>query len=55
MSLTDLIEGVALNALEGKAAITDPRTLASIDQLRDVYGLKLTAEDAYKYPESESE
>ena len=55
MSLADLVEGVMLHALEGKAAITDPSTLAAIDQLRDVYGLKLTAEDAHKYPDPEGE
>lgn len=51
MSLADLIEGVVLHALEGKAALHDPETLKTIDTLRSVYGLELTATDSHKHPE----
>ena len=51
MSLADLIEGVLLHALEGKAAIHDGDALAAIENLRKVYGLELTAADAHKNPE----
>ena len=46
VSLGDLVEGIALHAFEGKAPFT-PGTLAKIEQLRDVYGLALTAADAH--------
>ena len=46
MSLGDLVEGIALHAFEGKTPFT-PETLAKIEQLRDVYGLALTAADAH--------
>ncbi len=51
MSLADLVEGLLLHALEGKAAITDPPTLDVIGQLKGVYGLQLTAADSHKHPE----
>ena len=53
MSLADLIEGLLLHALEGKAAIDDEATFAAIDRLRDVYGLGLTAADCHKHPEED--
>lgn len=53
MSLADLIEGLLLHALEGKAAIRDEDALAAIENLRKVYGLELTAGDAHKNPESD--
>lgn len=52
MSLADLLEGLVLHALEGKAAITDEDTLRAIDRLREVYGLELTAADSHKNPEA---
>lgn len=55
MSLADLIEGVMLNALEGKVAFTEPSTITAIAQLREVYGLELTSEDAHTYPEPEGQ
>jgi hypothetical protein len=54
MSLADLVEGLLLNAIEGKAAITDRSTLDAIDQLRNVYGLDLTAEDSHQHPDADS-
>lgn len=46
LSLGDLVEGIALHALEGKTPFT-PETLAKIEQLKDVYGLTMTASDAH--------
>ena len=46
LSLGDLVEGIALHAFEGTTPFT-AETLAKIGQLRDVYGLALTAADAH--------
>ncbi|MFI0449583.1 hypothetical protein [Actinomadura sp. 6N118] len=46
MSLGDLVEGIALHAFEGKAPFS-PETLGKIEQLKEVYGLTLTAADAH--------
>jgi hypothetical protein len=46
ISVGDLVEGIALHAFEGKTPFS-PDTLAKIRQLRDVYGLSLTAADAH--------
>ena len=50
MSVGDLVEGIALHAFEGKAPFS-PETLAKIEQLRDVYGLTLTAADSHTQEE----
>ena len=50
MSLADLVEGLLLHGLEGKSAITDETTLESIQQLRQIYGLELTADDSHQHP-----
>ena len=42
ISLGDLLEGIVLHSFEGKAAFGE-ETLARIEQLKDVYGLKLDA------------
>jgi hypothetical protein len=47
LSLGDLVEGIVLHAFEGKTPFGPP-TLAKIGQLREVYGLELTAADAHK-------
>ena len=47
MSLGDLLEGVLLNAFEGKDAFSSA-TLERIGMLKDLYGLKLTAADAHQ-------
>ena len=52
MSLADLLEGLLLHALEGKAALTDEETLGAIDQLREVYGLELNAADSHSNPDA---
>lgn len=51
MSLADLVEGILLHGLEGKVSISDKQTLAAIEQLRQVYGLRLTAADSHKHPD----
>lgn len=50
ISLGDLVEGIALHAFEGKAPFS-AETRARIEQLKDVYGLTLTAADAHKLRE----
>ena len=50
LSLGDLIEGIVLHAFEGKAPFQE-ETLAKIEQLKDIYGLELTAEDSHKMSE----
>lgn len=50
LSLGDLVEGIVLHAFEGKAPFAPP-TLEKIGQLREVYGLELTAADAHKLAE----
>ena len=48
MSLSSLVEGLVLHGIEGKAAITDAATLATLEQLRATYGLDLRAEHSHK-------
>ena len=43
ITLGDLLEGIVLHALEGKAAFSKP-TLAKAAELRKVFDLTLTAE-----------
>ncbi|MEZ5421245.1 MAG: hypothetical protein R2708_28430 [Vicinamibacterales bacterium] len=50
LSLGDLVEGVLLHALEGRAPFSAP-TLARATQLRQVFGLDLTAADAHQLTE----
>ena len=50
ISLGDLLEGVTLHALEGKAPFSK-ETLAQIERLKAVYGLDLTAEDSHQLVE----
>lgn len=50
ISLGDLVEGIVLHAFEGKAPF-EAGTLAKIRQLKEVYGLTLTAADAHKLTE----
>jgi hypothetical protein len=48
MTLSSLVEGLLLHGIEGKPAITDPATLATVEQLRAAYGLKLRAEHSHR-------
>lgn len=50
ISLGDLLEGVVLHAFEGKLAFDEP-TLATVEQLKHVYGMDLTAADSHKMSE----
>ena len=50
MTLGDLLEGICLHVLEGKTPFA-PGTLKEIEQLRALYGLRLTAEDSHQLRE----
>lgn len=50
LSLGDLLEGMALHALENKSPFK-PATLEKIADLRRVYGLDLRAEDSHQLRE----
>jgi hypothetical protein len=50
MSLGDLIEGIALHALEGKAPFA-AATLTHVRDLRRIYGLELRAGDSHRLRE----
>ena len=52
LSLGELIEAIALHALEGRTPFA-PETLAKIDELKRVYGLDLTAADSHTLSETE--
>lgn len=47
MSVGDLIEGIALHALEGKAPFSEA-TLVHVRDLRRIYGLTLRAADSHR-------
>lgn len=50
MSLGDLLEGIALHAFEGKPPF-GAETIEKIGQLKEVYGLTLTTDDAHRLDE----
>ena len=50
ISLGDLLEGICLHAFEGKKPF-GKESLATIEQLRAVYGLQLTAADSHRLVE----
>ncbi len=54
LSLGDLLEGMALHALEGKPAFT-PKTLGQLKRLKTIYGLVLTARDSHRLVEIDHE
>jgi len=54
LTLGDLLEGIVLHALEGKAPFSKP-TRARITELRKVFGLTLTAADAHHLKEKSRE
>ena len=47
LSLGDLLEGIVLHAFEAKPPF-HPETVAKIEQLKDVYGCKLTAAHSHR-------
>jgi hypothetical protein len=53
LTLGDLLEGIVLHAFEGSPPFRE-ETLDVIRQLKDVYGLVLTASDAHTLGEAES-
>lgn len=54
MSVAELLEGVVLHAFEGKTPFS-AETLETITKLKDVYDLDLTAKDAHRISESETD
>ena len=50
LTLGDLLEGIVLHALEGKAPFSRA-TQARVGELRRVFGLTLTAADAHRLKE----
>lgn len=52
LSLGDLLEGIVLHAFEGKAPFST-ETCAVIQQLKSVYGCKLTAADSHQLVEDD--
>jgi predicted DNA-binding ribbon-helix-helix protein len=51
LSLADLIEGICLHALEGKAPF-EKETLKQIKELKRIYALNLTAADSHQLKEA---
>jgi len=54
LSLGDLLEGMALHALEGKPAFS-PKTLGHLKRLKAIYGLELSARDSHRLIEVDHE
>ena len=52
LSLGDLLEGIVLHAIEGKAPFSK-ETLGQIAELRKIYGLTLRAGDSHKLREKQ--
>ena len=52
MTLGDLIEGICLHAFEGKLPFSK-KSLKKINEIKQVYGLELTAADAHHLAEEE--
>ena len=52
MTLGDLLEGSVLHAFQGKTAFS-AGTLKEIAQFREIYGLKLRADDSHRLKEKE--
>ncbi len=50
ITLGDLMEGIVLHSFEGKPPFS-PATVKRIGQLKELYGLDLTAEDSHKLVE----
>ena len=52
LSLGDLLEGITLHALEGKAPFSQ-QTLSHVKKLRVIYGLDLGARDSHRLVEED--
>jgi hypothetical protein len=55
ITMGDLLEGIILHALEGKATTFDAETLARIQQIKDIYGMDYGLEFAHKLTEADNE
>ena len=51
LSLGDLLEGICLHALDGKAPF-EKDTLRQVRELKRIYGLTLTASDSHQLKEA---
>ena len=51
LSMGDLLEGMALHALEGKTPFSK-ETLSHVTRLKTIYGLNLTARDSHQLVET---
>jgi len=54
ISLGDLLEGITLHSLEGKAPFSK-ETLVQVERLKSIYGLNLTAADSHQLVEDRDE
>jgi len=54
VSLGDLLEGIVLHAFEQKLPFDDA-TVATVERLKEVYGLNLTAADSHHLHEAHDE
>ena len=54
LSLGDLLEGITLHALEGKAPFSK-ETLIQVERLKGIYGLNLSAQDSHQLVEDANE
>ncbi|OGU34577.1 MAG: hypothetical protein A2068_05500 [Ignavibacteria bacterium GWB2_35_6b] len=52
ITLGDLLEGIVLHAFDNKTPFGD-ETLKKINQLKDIYGLKLSSQNSHKLKEKE--
>jgi len=50
LSLGDLLEGIVLHSFEGKPPFS-ASTVEVVEQLKQVYGCKLTAADSHRFQE----
>ena len=53
ISMGDLVEGIVLHALEGKAPPFGKETLARIQQIKEIYGMDYGLEFAHRLVESD--
>lgn len=53
ITLGDLIEGIVLHSFDGKPSPFGPDTLKAIADLKRIYGLTLSADDAHKLVEGD--
>jgi hypothetical protein len=51
LTLGDLLEGIVLDAFEGKAVPFSAQTLKEIEQFKSLYGMTLTAADSHNLKE----